>query len=544
MPPTPGSQDAEAWLRTLSPGDLAALLACQDDVLALLAQHAPLTALLECICSGLEDLMPASRCSILVTDHDGALRHGAAPSLPADYQAAVDGLRPGPEAGSCGTAAFYGRPVVVEDISVDPRWAQYVPLAAAAGLAACWSTPVLDAERRVIGTFAVYHDHPHRPTQREQDLVERVSSLAAVAIGHAVTLTALEAVEERSRRVFADSALAMALADTSGTVLQVNDSMQRLTGVPGSGIVGRPLADLFADCQRQRIELALGEVASGASGSVALETLVRQQTGDTGRTAATASSGAADAHEHVVPVAVTVSPVRSTDGAVGRLSICAQDLSDAAALRSAQQASQAKSEFLSAISHEIRPPLRAITDAAERLDVLALDDPRRGDAVGQITHGANELVELMDDTLDLARVEAGMLPLQLEQVAVGGLLVEVVDYLGVVAAAYDVHLELRPATVPASADRRRLRRVLVHLVTDAIRAGRGGSTVSVGACLDDDGWSRIEVAYARSNRADDTDPGLRLVLARGLTELMGGTLVRLSTDTATTVSVLLPTTRG
>lgn len=121
--------------------------------------------------------------SILLLDEDGRhLRHGAAPSLPTAYNEAVHGIEIGPMAGSCGTAAFTGHPVFVTDIENDPKWATFADLALMYGLRACWSTPILTAGRKVLGTFAMYHREPREPTVRDLALVDLVTQTAALVI--------------------------------------------------------------------------------------------------------------------------------------------------------------------------------------------------------------------------------------------------------------------------------------------------------------------------------------------------------------------------
>ena len=126
----------------LEPTDTSVLLQRQMKVLELVAAAAPLGQTLDAIILSLEELIPAARCSILLVDAGGAaLRHGAAPNLPAAYLKAIDGLSPGPQAGSCGTAAFFGIPVVAVDVRTDERWADYRGLALDSGLISCWSSP-------------------------------------------------------------------------------------------------------------------------------------------------------------------------------------------------------------------------------------------------------------------------------------------------------------------------------------------------------------------------------------------------------------------
>jgi hypothetical protein len=121
--------------------------------------------------------------SILLLDQDGKhLRHGAAPTLPPSYMAAINGAEIGACAGSCGTAAYMGAAVFVSDIATDPLWADYKELALSHGLRACWSIPILTRGRQVLGTFAMYHREPREPTIRDLMLVDLVTQTAALVI--------------------------------------------------------------------------------------------------------------------------------------------------------------------------------------------------------------------------------------------------------------------------------------------------------------------------------------------------------------------------
>jgi GAF domain-containing protein len=121
--------------------------------------------------------------SILLLDEGSKHLHtGAAPSLPELYCAAIDGGEIGPCAGSCGTAAFTGKPVFVNDIVSDPLWAEYAEFAVACGLRACWSTPIVTSGRKVLGTFAMYHREPREATIRDLAMVDLVTQTAALVI--------------------------------------------------------------------------------------------------------------------------------------------------------------------------------------------------------------------------------------------------------------------------------------------------------------------------------------------------------------------------
>ena len=155
----------------------------RSKTLELLATNEPLATLLETIVLGVEQLYPAMRCSILLLDADGIhLGKGVAPSLPDFYNAALDGIAIGVGVGSCGTAAFTGERVIVDDIATHPYWALYKDLAASAELGACWSQPIHSSSGKVLGTFAMYHRTPHTPGHADIHLIEQVANLASIAI--------------------------------------------------------------------------------------------------------------------------------------------------------------------------------------------------------------------------------------------------------------------------------------------------------------------------------------------------------------------------
>ena len=121
--------------------------------------------------------------SILLLSEDGTrLFHGAGPTLPQTYREVIDGSEIGPYAGSCGTAAFLGRPVYVHDIETDPLWASYRELALGHGLRACWSTPIRSREGALLGTFAIYHLKSRTPTDGEIEAIAMITDLVADAI--------------------------------------------------------------------------------------------------------------------------------------------------------------------------------------------------------------------------------------------------------------------------------------------------------------------------------------------------------------------------
>jgi len=169
-----------------------ALLIGEKRILEMVAKGDSLELILEALCLFVEDQSSGVLSSILLLDPNGScLRHGAAPSLPKSYTEAIDGAAIGPCVGSCGTAAYLAEQVVVTDIASDPLWTDYKDLALAHGLRACWSTPIISSEGKVLGTFAMYRREPGSPSPQEYDLIEQITHLAGVALDRKKTEEAL-----------------------------------------------------------------------------------------------------------------------------------------------------------------------------------------------------------------------------------------------------------------------------------------------------------------------------------------------------------------
>src|SRR5437762_6682320 len=144
-----------------APGGADHLLRGQTHILERIARGAPLTEVLDAIVALIESAAPGMVCSILLLDREGRrLRHGAAPSPPTTYNEAVDWMR------------------------------------------ACWSTPIISATGRVLGTFAMYYYEPRTPTTAEQQLITTATDLAGIAIERRQAEEALRESEERFSKAF------------------------------------------------------------------------------------------------------------------------------------------------------------------------------------------------------------------------------------------------------------------------------------------------------------------------------------------------------
>ena len=163
-----------------------------DAMLDMVARGVDLPTILHAVVQQVEAEDPSARCSILLLDDQNCLRTAAAPNLPAFYSQAIDGAPIGPWAGSCGTAAYTGQRVIVEDITTDSLWTDYASLAESAHLRACWSEPILSSHGKVLGTFAIYHTEPAVPSTKDIKRIASAANLCAVAIENRNTHQALE----------------------------------------------------------------------------------------------------------------------------------------------------------------------------------------------------------------------------------------------------------------------------------------------------------------------------------------------------------------
>ena len=240
-------------------------------VLEQLAAGATLARTLEAVIHMIQEQSPGTIASVLVLDDDGLhLRHGAAPDLPQEYIAAIDGAAIGPRAGSCGTAAFLGRRVVVSDIATDPLWADYKGLALAHGLRSCWSEPVLDAHGKVLGTFAMYHRHAGEPGEAELQSIRVAAHLAGIAMERErgererryaererermerdiAERRRIEDSEQRFRALAETANDGIVSADGAGMIIGWNRAARRMFGYEENEVLGKSLTMLMPERYR------------------------------------------------------------------------------------------------------------------------------------------------------------------------------------------------------------------------------------------------------------------------------------------------------
>src|ERR1700728_4478253 len=239
------------------------------DSLKLILAGAPLGEVLTTIARLIEGQSPGTLCSIFLLEEEGFhLRYAAAPNLPEAYRAATDGMVIGPNVGSCGRAAFLRQPVFASDILSDPNWAKFRDAAAAAGLRAAWSSPIMSHESRVVGAFGMYYREVRYPEPSDIEVIQHASSIAGIAIERERSqLELIKAFEEvkKSERQLQQTVDAIpqtiVVLGSDGSVEYANRTVIDYTGLSAEDLMGpdfRPQVFHPEDMERLRETRRLG----------------------------------------------------------------------------------------------------------------------------------------------------------------------------------------------------------------------------------------------------------------------------------------------
>lgn len=249
-----GTTKALPKTTSISRSEAESLFEGERHILEMVAKGDALPRILDALCRLVEENAKGVLASILLVDGD-RLRHGGGPSLPKGYTDAIDGGLIGPRAGSCGTAAFRGEQVIASDIATDPLWADYRAIALPHSLRACWSTPIVSSENRVIGTFAMYYREPRSPSRHDQEIIARITHLAWIAIEREIThekLLRSEAYLAEAQRLTHTGTWAWGARDEK--MLYCSDEMFRIFGFdPQQGVPSEKLWERMAPEDLNRV---------------------------------------------------------------------------------------------------------------------------------------------------------------------------------------------------------------------------------------------------------------------------------------------------
>jgi PAS domain S-box-containing protein len=401
-------------------------------------------------------------------------------------------------------------PVAIDDVAADDRLLAADPILAA-GYSAFLGVPLVGPEGSLHGILAVYAERPRMWRPEEIEALLALAANTSAALSNAELYSRVSIEKERSVAILANIADGIVAVDRDGQVVLWNAAAEAITGVPSEEALGRTPA--------QVLQRTLESEDADAQTPQRLVSIMRGN--------------------EEVWLSLSEAVMRDPLGEVAGRIFAFRDIS------ADRMVEQVKSDFVAAVSHELRTPLTSIYGFAETLlreDILFGEDERRT-FLGYIASESERLTEIVDQLLNVARLDAGDLTVQPEEIDVASVVSEVVETVEEADAmnGHRFELDLPSEPLAAEADRDKLRQVFSILVENAIKYSPSGGTVTVGARRTDQGvevrvvdeGAGIPVAEqerifrkfyrAESNaRGGAGGTGLGLFIARELVTAMGG----------------------
>jgi PAS domain S-box-containing protein len=375
-----------------------------------------------------------------------------------------------------------------------------------------------------------------RTRRIEAAVDERTAALQREAAERRRTESALRESEERFRNIFDHAPIGIVYADLQGQLRDANPRLREMIGYSADALAGRSMAELTHAEDRAEVTQGLQRLLDGELPEVQRSARLQHADGQ------------------LLWVRMNWSVLRDADGRPQRLVAVVEDITEQLRRQEAEHgrqlaesANRAKSEFLSRMSHELRTPLNAMLGFAQLLDLDRQPrlHPHQLGWVAQILQAGWHLLEMINDTLDLSRIESGTLRLELAPVALQPLVEQCVAMLGPAASRRDIDLQVQLATDAdrVLGDETRLKQVLTNLLSNAVKYNVQGGSVVVRSRRLDNGMLELRVRdtglgldaaqmaelfqpFNRLGReqSDTEGTGIGLVISRRLAELMGGTL--------------------
>ncbi|TMK72353.1 MAG: GAF domain-containing protein [Actinobacteria bacterium] len=409
-------------------------------------------------------------------------------------------------------------PLAIDDVAGDERLVAADPVLAS-GYKAFLGVPLSGPEGSLHGVLTVYAERPRTWRPEEIEALLALAANTSAALTNAELYSRVSIEKERSVAILANIADGIVAVERDGKVVLWNAAAEAITGVPSEEAFGRTPA--------QVLQRTLESDTSGTQTGPRLVSIMRGN--------------------EEVWLSLSEAVMRDPLGEVAGRIFAFRDIS------ADRMVEEVKSDFVAAVSHELRTPLTSIYGFAETLlreDVLFGDEERRI-FLRYIASESERLTEIVDQLLNVARLDAGDLTVEPEEIDVASVVSEVVGTVEEADAVngHRFELDLPSEPLAAEADRAKLRQVFGILVENAIKYSPSGGTVTVGARRTDQGvevrvadeGAGIPVAeqeriFRKFYRAESTvrdgagGTGLGLFIARELVTAMGGRLWVESTE--------------
>ncbi len=435
------------------------------------------------VCHAVEAHSSELLCSICLLDPTGTrLFNGIAPSLPESYLQAINGLRIGPQAGSCGTAAYLGKPVIVTDIANDPLWADYRHLALPLGLRACWSTPIFSRDGKVLATFALYYREPRGPTERERQIVDWAAPQAAIVIEDKRTSEALQEEREELEIILDASPAMIWYKDRDNRILRANRQAAESIGLSKGDMQGRSAYELYPE-QAAKYHQSDVEVMALGKPKLGIRETLKTASGEE-RLIITDKIPHFDRSRHIIGVIVFARDVTEQARAEQALKQAEEQLRQSQKL-------EAVGRLAGGVAHDFNNLLAIMKGHLEILaEELGAGHPGQR-RTAQITAAADRAAALTQQLLAFSRMQV----LQPRVINLNSVVEEIGGLLHpLVGESVELTLDLDQDLGCVLADPGQMGQVLLNLVVNACDAMPSGGKLTIRTCT-----AELDEAWARSH---------------------------------------------
>ncbi|MDN3493237.1 PAS domain S-box protein [Winogradskyella bathintestinalis] len=572
-----------------------------NTILEMVAKHQSIETISNKIIETTEEQIDNALVSILrLNTKEKTLHKLSAPKVPEGFNTAIEGIKIGPSVGSCGTAAYTKKEVIVADIENDPLWKDHKKMALKNGLKACWSFPILSSKKIVLGTFAVYCETCREPTSEEKNVLTDATKLLSIALEQEQMYITIQnnqdelksyadqlekKVKERTNelsetvaqlidvndnlgvqieetklaelKALSSQSLYLAIAqqfpngvivifDKHYKILSVHGEDLKRLGLDEKWMMNKTVDEIpnFTEERRERLKADLNETLNGNHKSFQVEFGEY----DYAVNSLPLYNGLETA-EQALFVYTNITEQKDIEKKIHK------------SLQKEKDLGELKSRFISMASHEFRTPLSVILSSATLIEKLnaAGQEEKRENYVKRIKSNVKHLVTILNDFLSLGKIEEGKLttsPQELDIVIFSKNIIEDLEFN--LKEGQAIQFSTDKDEIMAFLDEKLLRHIILNLMSNAIKysnenkqiilelkTNKSQFTIEVtddGIGIPEDEQANLFDRFFRAQNVTNIQgTGLGLHIVKRYVEILGGSIAfKSEPNQGSTFTVILP----